>query len=265
MSGMKTTTVTLRGPRGTTTAQVFEPDTPGEHRTAVAMAVEATGMNSFGLEVAARLVERGMVVAAPDYYRGNGPVDPEVYDVDELVRSIGELDFAAAFTDQLAAIDHLRSRPDVDADRVVSWGYCTGGTLAWAAAALDRRLAAAVIYYPSQPRFAAHDERHPFDVFDLLAVQSVPTLFLVGSEDDVLTQPLREELVSRNDSVGRLHELVVFPDVKHAFAGPMPGRHAPEAAASSWSLAQDWIDAHVARVTAAGVQVNQFTYLQTFS
>lgn len=242
---MKSTTVTLSGARGVTTAEVFEPAAPGTNRAAVAFAVEATGMNSFGREVAAQLVERGIVVVAPDYYRGNGPSDPESFDVTELTRSIGGLDFADAIADQLAAVDHLRSRPDVNPDRVVSWGYCTGGTLAWAASALDRRLAAAVIYYPSQPTFAQHDERHPFDVLDLMSVQSVPTLFLVGSEDDIVTDSVRADLSRRLKQSGGGHDLVVFPGARHAFAGPMPGRHSPGAAQAAWSRAQQWLDRYV--------------------
>jgi carboxymethylenebutenolidase len=241
---MKTTTVTLDGPRGATSAQVYEPDRPGSGRVAVAFAVEATGMNAAGLAVVQQLVEKDMVVIAPDYYRGDGPADPESYDIPELVRCIGELDFATAFTDLLAAVDHVRAREDVDGARVVSWGYCTGGTLAWAAAALDRRLAAAVIYYPSQPTFAATDERHPFNVLDLTSVQVVPTLFIVGSEDDVLTPPVREAIRRKSALQGELHEVVVYPGAKHAFAGSMPGRHDAEATASAWTAALGWVAAH---------------------
>jgi carboxymethylenebutenolidase len=250
---MRTSDVALIGPRGRTTAQVFEPSSSGEARVGLALAVEATGMNAFGLSVVEQLVDRGMVVVATDYYRGGGPADPEVYDVPELVRCIGQLDFSAAITDQLAAIDHLRSRSDVDPERVVSWGYCTGGTLAWAAAALDRQLSCAVIYYPSQPSFASHDPQHPFDVLELLSTQTVPTLFIVGSDDNVLTEPVRQVIAQRNAEVGGIHQLLVLPGARHAFAGPMPGRHDADAAAAAWSAAIDWVDRHASTTSGAPV------------
>ena len=62
---------------------------------------------------------------------------PDDYsDFTEVMGFIGELDFAGATKDILAGIDHARSLPEVDPERVVVWGYCTGGTLAMLGAAL---------------------------------------------------------------------------------------------------------------------------------
>jgi carboxymethylenebutenolidase len=235
-------TVTVSGPRGSTSALCFTSSEFTSRRPAVAIGAEATGINDFIRAIAKQLVAEGFVVAVADYYRGNGPADPNSYeDIEELKRSIGQLDFTDAIADQLATVDYLRSREDVDADRVSTWGYCTGATLSWAAAALDRRLASAVIYYPSQPTFPALDARHPVQVMDLVRTQSVPTLFLVGGDDDVMTEDKRNELTYRmNESIGT-HEMVVYPGAKHVFAGWMPGRRRDEAAADAWKRAVAWL------------------------
>jgi carboxymethylenebutenolidase len=205
-------------------------------------------MNNFARETATKLASRGFVVVAADYYRGQGPADPGTYDIDELVAAISRLDFSAAFADQLAAIDYLRGRADVATEKVVSWGYCTGGTIAWAAAALDRRLACSVIYYPSHPSFESLDDTHPFHVQDLLRVQSTPSLFMVGSEDQPLTEPVRQELKRRSVRSGDLHKFIVYPGLKHAFAGRMPGRYAPQESERSFNAALEWVSEHLERV-----------------
>jgi carboxymethylenebutenolidase len=242
MADVTVEVVTVEGPRGRTEAEVFAPALPGEGRPAVVIGAEATGLNDFGRDVARRLVGLGHVVVIPDYYRGDGPADPNSYeDLDGLRRAIGALDFNAAVSDQLAGIDHARGRSDVDPDRVSTWGYCTGGTLSWTAAALDRRLHRSVVYYPSQPVFEAHDARHPVSPLDLIRTQSVPTLFLVGDEDDVLDAERRATLQERMDeSLGR-HQLVVYPGAKHAFAGWMPGRHRADDAEDAWQRAVAWL------------------------
>lgn len=59
-----------------------------------------------------RLVDAGFAVASVDY------------------RLSGEATFPAQLDDVLAALDWLRGRPDVDADRMVLWGESAGGHLA---------------------------------------------------------------------------------------------------------------------------------------
>ena len=66
---------------------------------------------------------------------------------------IGALDFTRAVHDQCDGLDHLQGLPTVDASRVASWGYCTGGTLALFVACLRPDLAASVVFFPSQPTF----------------------------------------------------------------------------------------------------------------
>jgi dienelactone hydrolase len=111
---------------------------------AVAVGAEATGINQFIRRVGATLALAGDVVIVPDYFRGQGPPGPEDYeDFDTLVGYIDALDFQRATSDLLAAVDHARKLPYVDADDVAVWGYCTGATLALFAAELDRGLSAA--------------------------------------------------------------------------------------------------------------------------
>src|SRR3954469_23106284 len=147
-------TVTVAAPRGYAgPALLYRPAAPGPH-PGVVIGMEATGINHFIRDVAATLAHLGVATLVPDYYRGTGPADTENYDdIDAIMSHTLSLDFPRAARDLIAAADWLRAHPDVDADRVGYWGYCTGATVVLLAAELDRLAAAGGVFFPRQPGF----------------------------------------------------------------------------------------------------------------
>src|SRR5262249_37360710 len=127
------------------------------------------------------------------------------------------LDFRRAVHDVLDGIDYVQQLPFVDATRVASWGYCTGGTLALFAACLRPDLAAAVVFFPSQPTFAEHDAKKPVDVADLVWNIACPLLLLIGDQDVVLPPDRLTELRARFEQWGVDATVNVYPDGGHAF------------------------------------------------
>src|SRR5947209_5317308 len=120
--------VELDGVEGPVTTLVHRPDRPGPH-PAIALGAEATGVNEFLRRIAATLASRGFVTALPDYFRGDGPRDPDNYDdFDDILPHLDALDFTRATRDVVLAADMLVHRPDVDPHRLGVWGYCTGAT-----------------------------------------------------------------------------------------------------------------------------------------
>lgn len=217
-------------------------------RPAVVLAPEAFGVNTFTRKVAADLADAGYVVVVPDYYRGNGLKDPESYtDFTEVMGAIDALDFAAGTHDVLAAIDHARTRPEVDADRVVVWGYCTGGTLAMLAAALDRRLAAAVLFFPSQPTFPELTAKRPVQPVDLLWNVACPVLVIYGDQDPIAPPEFLADLRRRLEQWGVEHQVNVYPGGGHAFSAPVPPLRHDASDAASWADALDFLARHVGK------------------
>ena len=154
----------------------------------------------------------------PDYYRGSGPPEPDNYDDFETLMSyINALDFTRAVHDLFDAIDYVQDLPYVEATRVASWGYCTGGTIALFAACLRHDLAAAVVYFPSQPTFGEHDPKRPVDVIDLVWNIACPMIFLIGDQDMVLPADRLDALRRRFDQWGVDVEVNVYPGAGHAF------------------------------------------------
>jgi carboxymethylenebutenolidase len=220
------------------------PESPGPH-PGVVLGAEAYGINPFILDVQRRLVESGYATALPDYYHGHGPKNVEAYDdFSEVLEYMSSLDFTCGARDLAASIDELRNTPGVDAARVCVWGYCTGATLAWLAACLRGDIAAAVLFFPSQPTFPELGPRRPVQPIDLLWQLTCPTLFIYGDSDPVMPPELINDIRARIQIWGIESELRLYPDAGHAFsvpAGPMKNEHAYRAA---WKDAIDFLQAH---------------------
>jgi carboxymethylenebutenolidase len=216
---------------------VVRPGAPGPH-PAVVLGVEAYGPNTFTTDVATRLAEAGHVVLVPDYYRGAGPADREAYtDFTEVMACIATLDFPRATHDLLATVRYAAGLDDVDPGRIAVWGYCTGGTLALLAAELSDRVAAAVLFFPSQPWFAELTPRTPVHPVDLLWALRCPALFVYGDGDPVLPPDRLADLRARLERAGGRHRLVVHAGAGHAFTAPVPPMRHEEADRAAWAQA----------------------------
>jgi carboxymethylenebutenolidase len=213
---------------------------------AVVVGAEGTGLNTFIRRLAATLAHLGSVAIVPDYYRGAGPPDPDDYDdFDTLMSYIDALDFRRAVHDMLSAVDHVQALEYVDAARVASWGYCTGGTLALFTACLRTDLAASVVFFPSQPTFASLDDTKPVHVTDLLWNIACPILFLIGDEDVVLPPDRLAELRGRLDRWGIDARVLVYPGAQHAFNAHGSVLYHEAADLQSWDDATAFLAAHL--------------------
>jgi carboxymethylenebutenolidase len=192
----------------------------------VVLGCEAYGVNEFIVEVGERLVSRGYAVAIPDYYDGGGPSNREAYDdFTEVVACIAELDFTRATNALVDGVDRLRVTPGVDPARVAVWGYCTGGTVAWLAAC-RRDVAAAVLFFPSQPVFTELGPSTPVHPVDLLWMLDSPTLLLYGDEDEVMPPALLDDVRARIERWSVPAAVRTYPGAGHAFTVPWgPLRH----------------------------------------
>jgi carboxymethylenebutenolidase len=224
--------------------EVVKPSGDGPH-PAVVLGAEAYGPNEFIRGVQARLAEIGYASVVPDYYRGEGPTNPEAYDdFVEVVEHIGRLDFTRGARDLAAAVDAVRADPDVDPRRVVVWGYCTGGTLAWLAGCLRGDVAAAVLYFPSQPVFHELGPMTPVHPIDLLWQLTCPTLFIYGDEDPVMPPDLLADLRARIDQWGVDAEVRLYAGAGHAFSAPWGVMRHDEADHAAWGDAVAFLRAH---------------------
>jgi carboxymethylenebutenolidase len=245
---VKTSTITLATYDGShTTAFVAEPQGAGPF-PAITIGAEAMGLNSFNRKVATDLAALGYITIVADYYRGKGPSDPENYnDFTEVMAAINAMDFRLATYDVLAGAEWLRNHPKVHAGRIGVWGYCTGGTLAMMAAALDRRLAAAVWFFPSQPKFPELNAKRPANPVDMVWSITCPVMVIYGDQDQVMSPQGLAELRGNFEKWNIEHEIHVYPGAGHAFSAPAPHMHNAAASTASWADATAFAAQHLER------------------
>ena len=135
----------------------------------------------------------------------------------------------------LVADAYLRAHEHVTS--VAVWGYCTGGTLSWLAAALGRDIDAAVLFYPSQPTFHELSPNKPQHPIDMIWQIRCPVLLLVGDEDQVWPSDLVEEVTQRFSTWSIPLSTEVYRGAGHAFAGHFEDWHRPQAATDSMTRA----------------------------
>ncbi len=236
-SSITRTRVDLKADGGVLPLHLFLPPGPGPH-PAVALGIEAMGINRFNISVAERLAAQGYAVAMPDYFREQGPKEPDNYDdFTDVMAKIDALDFRRGTHDLLAAVDYLRLHRAVDPARVVVWGYCTGGTFAMFAAGLDRALAGAVIFFPSQIVFEELTPKRPMQVMDILWNIACPLLLIAGAQDPVVPAERVAELRRRCTQWGIDHTIRIYEGAGHAFSSPSRTMYNEKADKESWAEA----------------------------
>lgn len=213
---------------------------------AVVLGAEAYGVNGFIRGIRDRLVGGGYAVAVPDYYRGHGPSDPENYeDFTEVISYIGRLDFTRGARDLAGAVGALRAMPAIDPRRIAVWGYCTGATLAWLAACMRGDLAAAVLYFPSQPVFAELSPARPVQPVDLLWQLTCPALFLYGDKDRLVSPQLLADMRARIDRWGVDARINLYAEAGHSFTCPRGPMRNAEADRAAWQDAITFLTKHL--------------------
>jgi carboxymethylenebutenolidase len=201
-------------------------------------------------EVADRYAAEGWLVAAPDILTHGGiapALGAELHAMlnsdDEEARTAAQPRMREALTTARApeyggwAVHALRTTLDwLEAagagDRLAVTGFCFGGTYAFALAAADDRVRAAVPFYGTAP--GADD----------IAKIHAPVLALYGEQDPALIDALPGVTATMAEA-GVDFEPVVYPGAAHAFFNDTGRRYDADAAADAWRRATAFLRDHV--------------------
>jgi carboxymethylenebutenolidase len=229
------------------TAPIIQlPATGGPH-PGVVLGAEAYGINPFILGVQQDLTRLGYATALPDYYHGAGPKNVEAYDdFSEVFEYMAALDFTGGARDLADAVDTLRASPEVESRGVCVWGYCTGATLAWLAGCLRGDIAAAVLFFPSQPVFSELSPKTPVHPVDLLWQLTCPTMFIYGDTDPVMPPELLDDIRRRIETWRVDAEISLYPGAGHAFSAPSGPLRNEDAYRAAWDDAIKFLRLHTA-------------------
>ena len=186
----------------------------GKH-PALIVVHEWWGLNDWVRGRADKFAADGYIALAVDLYRGKSAgTDPDV--AHQLMRGLPE-DRAARDLD--AAFRYLAARPDVDASRIGSIGWCMGGGYALQVA-IDKPLAACVINYGRL-------------VTDPKTIAGIRAAMLgnFGADDQGIPPSMVQAFEKEARAAGKAVDFKIYPGAGHGFASnPDPKVFKPDAA-----------------------------------
>ncbi len=184
------------------------------------------GLNDWVKEQASKLADQGYVSLAIDLYRGKVATTPDM--AHEIMRGVPE---DRAKRDLHAAVEFLKSQPNVKKDRIGAIGWCMGGGYALDVALQEPDLAAVVINY-------GHLATDP----EALKKINASILGLFGGQDRGITPDDVKKFGATMDQLGKKIDIKIYDDAGHAFENPnnKDGYRAVDAA-DAWNRTVDFL------------------------
>lgn len=184
------------------------------------------GLNDWVKEQASKLAGQGYAALAIDLYRGKVATTPDM--AHEIMRGVPE---DRAKRDLHAAVEFLKSQPNVKKDRIGSIGWCMGGGYSLDVALQEADLAATVINYG-----------HLATDSDALRQINAPILGLFGGQDHGITPDDVHKFEQTMKQLGKKIDVKIYDDAGHAFENPnnKDGYRAADAA-DAWKRTVDFL------------------------
>jgi carboxymethylenebutenolidase len=238
------TKVLISTPDGEMPAVLVTPTQPNR-KPAVLLLMEAFGVTPHIRDVAARIAEEGYVVLVPDfYYRELPSTNKFGYDEVESARAMTlRLDLKATVEDIAAAIAHLKSRSDVNPDRVGVTGFCLGGGLAFLTACkLPNDIAVAASFYGF---YGIPVEQW----YEMMPDLTAPIYFFLGETDPFIPLDIVNQIETRLQELGKTYSLKIYSDATHGFFCNERSDYNPVAAEDAWHELTRFFDRHLREKT----------------
>ena len=200
---------------------------------AVIMIHENKGLNDNIKKMANLLARNGYVVLAVDLFKGEVTTDRNrSSELSQYVRDNQHI----ATANLKSAVKYLSSLPNVNPEKVVSFGWCFGGgqSLQLALNSQDRPLAATIIYYG----------RLLTDKSSLANIKW-PVLGIFGDQDNSIPVDSVKAFEMALNSNGIPNEIYIYKGVSHAFANPSGENFAPKETQDAWQKTLAFLEKHV--------------------
>lgn len=211
----------------------------------VVIAHPASGVAEFTQSIADRLAEAGFAAVAPDLFHRV----TEEMTADGTAKNAFLKD-AEIVADIDATVAWVRALPAVQSQRIGITGFCTGGRVAWLAAASNPHFKAVVPYYPGNLWVGRDAPQSPFELSENI---NCPLLTHFGEVD---ANPSQEDMRKLDDELTRLgkpHQFYTYPSADHAFMDfGQPQRYQKEAADASWPRTLEFFAQHLKGAAVAG-------------
>ena len=182
-------------------------------------------------DVADRFAAEGYVALAPDLFHGRTTREP-----DEAAKLLMALDVDQAAKDLRGAIEYLLGEGGATGSKVAVIGFCMGGALAvYAGTIAPDKVGAIADFYGGHPKVQP----------DLAKLQA-PVLGIFAGKDGFLNAEFVRNFERQLTSLGKQHEIHVYPEADHAFFNDhRPEVYRPDDAADAWRRTLAFFKRHV--------------------
>jgi carboxymethylenebutenolidase len=217
-----------------------QPEGKGPH-PAVIVVMEAFGLNAHIKSVAERVAREGYVAVAPDFfYRFGSPIVP----YEEVPRAIGYIqrfDWSALMAEVGVVIHHLKSLPEVRADRLGVVGFCVGGTIAFLTACRHASaIKAAVSFYGGG--IGADTPTAPIHLAERL---QCPILCFFGETDKMIPMDQVRRIDETLKRLKKTAEVKVYKGAGHGFFCDDRSSYDASAAQSAWEMTRSMLSKYL--------------------
>ncbi len=180
-------------------------------------------------DIVERFTREGFSAIAPDLYHGATASSP-----DEAGRMLMELDADRAEKEIAGAGEYLLNRPECTSKSYGVVGFCMGGALAQYTATKESNAGATVSFYGGFKEVA-------FDWKNL----SAPILLIYAEDDQGVPAEQGRALAKQLEEMGKDVQVVVYPNVNHAFFNDTGRNYNATAAADAWKRTLEFFRANV--------------------
>jgi len=211
----------------------------GTNLPTVLVIQEIFGVHAHIQDVCRRFAKLGYLAIAPNLFERQGDV-VKLTEVDEIRKIVARVPDAQVMSDlDYTAIWATKNKGD--RQRLGITGFCWGGRIVWLYAAHNPNLKAGVAWYG---RLVANQANpltptHPIDVAKSL---KAPVLGLYGGADQGIPNETVSQMQALLKSVDNPSEIVLYPDMPHAFFADYRASYRPEAAKDGWQKLQNWFN-----------------------
>jgi carboxymethylenebutenolidase len=221
------------------------PPDEGSPRPAVIVLQEIFGVNTEVKRITDLVASAGYVGLAPNYYHRTHPDLNEPYTPEGLqngFKAAGAVTRAGLRADLEAARAWLAGQSFVRGDRIATWGFCFGGTVAFFSATLPG-IRAAIPFYGGNIA-AALPSGEPEMLADADRI-GAPLLLVYGGQDAYIPPEAVERVRSTLTGAHKTFTVQVYSDQDHAFfresSAKMNGGPQGAAVKDAWNRVQSFL------------------------
>jgi carboxymethylenebutenolidase len=199
---------------------------------------EIFGVHEHIKDLCRRLAKAGYLAVAPELFARQGDVS-KITDIQEIIsKVVSKVPDAQVMSDLDSTVAWVKKEGKGDTAKLGITGFCWGGRVVWLYAAHNKDLKAGVAWYGRL--VGKPDDLKPKNPIDLVASLKAPVLGLYGGKDTGIPQDTVEQMRKALKEEKKTGEIVVYPDVGHAFNADYRPSYNKEAAEDGWKRMLDW-------------------------